>query len=495
MRRASTFFATCLLGAGTFAAAAQTPASQAGKPVRLNTTAAPQLVDCAPVTQTPCMSAGVVPVDASGKPAPVQLPPPGELAKAFRLHDGDVEITPFYASAGLGPDAAQHDSVVLMLVDISGSMNEPAPGSASRFEAVKTAIGQFIGDMQEGSDRIAIVPFESHNVIATIRSAVYASTKAEAMQQLNALPAPGAKNNTALYQAVFSGVQSLQSETQDLKQRGGAGGVEYLPHLIVMTDGKNEVFPGDAPNLLNGDLGLQQAAAAVQASHQDVIGIGFGDRTAIDGNALQKLSTRFQYATDANQLLAALHIARTAVSHAIQLVWLLPVSHRAYLAGKDQNWTPELTLPSAPGQPLLGDPLRVVMPAIAAPLYARHANPQEMQALIAQQPPLGADWSLVVFHLLLFLVLALLLVALWYWVPRLVWGDAHQQPLPANNRRWASDKSGVTSASGVQIRSSNLPAGFEPAGAAGPLRRSAAQSTQVQPRSELSRTRLTFEDK
>ena len=113
------------------------------------------------------------------------------------------------------------------------------------------------------------------------------------MAQLKALPAPGKKNNTGLYQAVFSGEEALGNEVSAL-QRSGA--TDLQPHMVVMTDGKNEVMSGDDSQLLNGDLGLQQAAAQMQVSHIDTIGIGFGDPAAIDAAAMKRLSTRFLYA-------------------------------------------------------------------------------------------------------------------------------------------------------------------------------------------------------
>ena len=120
------------------------PGYAAGTPARLRTSTPPALVDCAPVTQMPCMGAGLTPVDEGGAPAPVNLPAAADLARAFTLRDGEREITPFYASAGLGPDAAQHSNVTLLLIDISGSMNRPAPGSTSRIAAVKSAVAEFL---------------------------------------------------------------------------------------------------------------------------------------------------------------------------------------------------------------------------------------------------------------------------------------------------------------------------------------------------------------
>lgn len=487
LRSAALLALTCATGAQT-----QNQAN-ASKPVSLMTVTAPRLVDCAPVSLAPCLSASITPVTAAGLPAPVRLPAAAQLASALRITGPSGEVTPFFASAGSGPDAGDHTNVVLLVIDISGSMNQPVAGGQSRFEAARSAIAQFLDGMQEGSDRVAIVPFESHNVVSTIHAAVFTTRKADALAQLKALPTPGNRNNTALYQAVFTGEESLRNEV-DLLHRGGAGANDVQPHLIVMTDGKNEVMAGDDGGLLNSDLGLQQAAAQVQASHMDTIGIGFGDRSAIDTAALQRLSSpsRFFYAADAAQLLDALHVTRSATSHSVTMTWLLPEGSRAALTGRDQQWVPSLRLED--GTVLTGDALRLLVPATSAPVYDRKAMPQELSALIALHPALSTGWALVLTHGLLYLAAALLLLLLWFWVPRLVWGDRHLQA-PARTERWSSDRSGVTAASGVQVRSTPAPQGFGGELHASPLQRSAAQTTQIQPRGEFSKTRLSFDGK
>jgi Ca-activated chloride channel family protein len=306
------------------------------------------------------------------------------------------------------------------------------------------------------------------------------------------LPAPRPKNNTALYQAVFSGVDSLQGELNSLQHEGAGAASDFQPHLIVMTDGKNEVQTGDDPQLLNGDLGLQQAVAQVQTSHLDTIGIGFGDQSDIDVGALQRLTKRFFYAADATQLLAALHVSRSAVSHSIQLTWAMPESDRLSLTGRDQVWTPRMQLED--GSLLIGEPVRLIVPATNAPGYDRVALAEELRALIAIHPPPVSGWSSVLVELLLYLGAGVFLLILWFWVPRLIWGQRYPNSVPEPSRRWSSDRTGVTSASGVQVRStSNLPVGFNPElQSASPLRRSAAQTTQVQPRGDASRTHITF---
>ncbi|NUQ28469.1 MAG: VWA domain-containing protein [Acidobacteriaceae bacterium] len=463
----------------------------AQKPAMLQLMAPPTLVNCSPVTQSPCMSARITPVSSDGKPAPFVLPAPNDLTNLVTLSSSDGEIHPFYASVGAGPDAAQHGNVSLLVLDISGSMNQPSPGAASRYAALKSSVADFINGMQEGVDRIAIVPFESHDVVPTIQSAVYVTTKADALAQLNAMPSPAAKNNTALYQAIFTGVESLRREISSLAHDGHtAEGLQ--PHLIVMTDGKNEVMPGDDPQLLSGELGLQQAVAQVQASHLDVIGIGFGDREAIDTAAMQKLSKRFFYAADAGELLTALHSSRSAVSHEMQITWLLPESSRVALMGHDHQWN--ATFRTMDGASLQSAPIRWIAPATNAPTFTRLALAPELQALIQVHPSAESGWTMFVLHTLLFAAAFVAMLMLWFWVPRLIWGEQYAGMVPQRSKRW-SNGTAVTSASSVQIRSIETPpSGFETNGAISvPVQRSASQTTQIQPRDEFSRTRLTFD--
>ena len=485
MRRLGCFalsLAVLCLGGSAFAQA----------PARLMLTSPPELVDCAPVTQTPCMGARVTPVDADGNPAPMDLPSRADLAASLTLTSGPNALKPFFVSSGLGPDAAEHINVVLLMIDISGSMNQTLPSGGTRFDAAKDAIAKYLGGMQEGYDRIAIVPFESHSVVSTIRSAVFAQNRTDALAQLSALPRPQPHNNTALYQAVFSGVGSLQEELTSLRRDGHLPG-ELQPHLIVMTDGRNEVTYGDDPQLLNGPLGLQQATAQVQASHLDTIAIGFGEHDAIDAVAMKRFSTRFFYAADANQLLDALHVSRAKQSHEITMLWTLPETSRLELTGRDQHWVPTMALNAASTIP--GDPISFMAPAFGPPSFTRRAGAQELQALIAAHPPSDSGWSVVLTNVLALAAAGLVILVLWFWVPRLVWGDRYAGA-PVAARRWSNEKSTTTAASGVQIRyTENAPAGFTPEASSGPIQRSAAQKTQVQPRNEFSRTRLTFDTK
>ena len=140
------------------------------------------------------------------------------------------------------------------------------------------------------------------------------------------------------------------------------------------------------------------------------------------------------------------------------------------------------------------------MPATAPPVFERKAGSEELNALIATHPEVNSGWTLVLTHGLLYAVAALLLLLLWYWVPRLIWGTEFVG-VPDRKQRWRSDRANdsgqrpaVKAASAVQVRSAtSLPEGFAPEAATGPLQRSAAQVTQIQSRGEFSRTRLNVD--
>ena len=76
-----------------------------------------------------------------------------------------------------------------MLIDISGSMNRPVATGQTRFEAAKAAISSFLEGFQDGVDRVAVVPFESHHVESTIRSARFATTPGRRPLQQHPSPA------------------------------------------------------------------------------------------------------------------------------------------------------------------------------------------------------------------------------------------------------------------------------------------------------------------
>ncbi|MGO4213773.1 hypothetical protein AB4043_23510, partial [Terriglobus sp. YAF25] len=207
---------------------------------------------------------------------------------------------------------------------------------------------------------------------------------------------------------------------------------------------------------------------------------------------VQKLSKRFFYASDAGELLAALHSSRSAVSHEMQITWLLSESSRIALMGHDHQWN--ATFRTMDGASLQSAPIRWIAPATNAPTFTRLALAPELQALIQVHPSAESGWTMFVLHTLLFAAAFVAMLILWFWVPRLIWGEQYAGMVPQRSKRW-SNGAAVTSASSVQIRSIETPpSGFETNGAVSvPIQRSASQTTQIQPRDEFSRTRLTFD--
>lgn len=451
---------------------------------RLAVVGSPQLVRCAPITQIPCLSVTVTPSDASGRPVAARLPTKDRLLQAVQIQSGGAEVTPFYVSAASGSDETERPNIVLIELDISGSMNSPVSPGVSRFDAAKSAIARYLGTMQEGVDQIAIVPFESHHVVSTIRAAVFTSKRSEAMAQLNAVPQPDPKNDTALFQAVFSGVETMRAEMASLVKPGMTD-ADFQPRMIVMTDGKNDLGPGDDSNLLDGPLGMQQAAAQVAAANFDVIGIGFGDRDDIDVDALQRLSKQMFLATTGDELLNIFRTTTPLHTSDIQITFLAPWPDRPSLSSRDPQLDVALTLPD--GRQLRSPVVRYATPAIGAPLYERQATPEEMRALLDARPAASSGWAELLRGLLIFAACSVALLLLWFWIPRLIWNYeyAGNPAFTGINRKWSKD-AGVK-ASAVQMRTvANLPDGFDADEVRSRQQRSAEQITQVGAREAFS---------
>jgi len=444
---------------------------------------APQLVSCTPITLIPCLSVSVTPSNGAGRPIAVALPAKDRLLQAVQIESDGAAISPFYVSSNSG--SSQRPNIVLIELDISGSMNSPVSPGVTRFDAARAAISKYLDSMQEDVDQIAIVPFESHHVVPTIRAAVFTGKRKDAMAQLQAVPRPEAKNNTALFQAVFTGVQTMQAEMAALVKPGTPAS-DFQPRVIVMTDGKNEVIRGDDPDLLDGPLGMQQAAADVASSGLDVIGIGFGDRSEIDTDALGRLSKRVFLAATGDELAQIFHATTPLRTSELQITFLSPWGDRPSLASKDPQFVFSINLPD--GRRLPSPLARYVTPAMGAPLYERQATNEEMQALIAARPPADSGWEAVLRGLLVFGGWSVALLLLWFWVPWLVWGNEYARAwaLAGSTRKWGKD-AGVK-ASAVQLRTvANAPDGFDAEQVRKRQQRSAEQTTQVQPRSALSR--------
>jgi hypothetical protein len=159
----------------------------------------PTLIECEPQSAEPCFRIKFDFVDAAGKPVSVQLPPADQLASHVEIQMEGQTVKPFYAAATVNrPDQARPPQTVLLLFDVSGSMLKSDMGGQSRFDAAKSAATEYLKNFSDGQDLVSIVPFASRNVESTIAAAHFVSTRAAAQAELDALPRPEARNNTAL---------------------------------------------------------------------------------------------------------------------------------------------------------------------------------------------------------------------------------------------------------------------------------------------------------
>jgi Mg-chelatase subunit ChlD len=381
-----------------------------------------KMLDCDPAATAPCFRLKFNIVDADGKPLPAELPAPEKLAESIVVRVGDQPVTPFFAIAS--DKQTVRGRVALVLIDISGSMKHPLLTGETRFEAAKAGLQSFLDGFQDGIDRVAIVPFESHRVAATIRAAQFVSSKQEALRQVRDLPEPESHNNTGIYTAVSVGIDVLSEELK--KQAGRAVSPESM--VLLMTDGKNEVLKGDDEDLLDGPSGLQQASAKLRASGLQLIGVGFGDSGDVDETVLRQISTTAYMAKDAAELARVFKVARTLLSNRIRATFISPWADRASLAGRTLQISVRLKL--ANGQELLSNQITWATPQMGIPPFWGVCEKDEKDALYSRVPLTETGFMSVLRPVLVFLGLGCLLLILWFWIPRLVWSDQYIGAVP-----------------------------------------------------------------
>jgi Mg-chelatase subunit ChlD len=472
-----------MLAAGTVAA--QQPHLSFADPVKM--------LDCNPVSAVPCFTASFNIVDDRGQPAGVELG--NNLVSRIKMTADNTQVQVFYAAAAA---QARHGRMTMILVDISGSMARKLPTGETRFLAARSALAQFLYDFRDGVDQVAIVPFESHNVISTIQGAAFAQTRDEAQRQVNSLPVPRPQNNTALFSAVVAGLDALNSRRKDQPSD-----VDTL--LVVMTDGTNDVRAGDDPGLLAGSAGQDEAHNRVARSGIQVNAIGFGDPAAIDQVALRQISTRPPImAVSADNLNQAINQTRKLFTDKLQVAFLTTWTDTASLAGKNMAFRATLDLPDR--RRLSSDEGRFETPQMGSPVPSGKAGPELLQALGNLGAPVAAQPGLLELlrPVFVFLGLGVVLLIAWFWVPRLIWPGQYMGSLtlPKSSMKWSGPtqvRQSPLAARGAQAASRGMPRGNVPPGfesdSGAPGQRTPRDATVVQPMGEATRIRLEREQK
>jgi Mg-chelatase subunit ChlD len=419
-----------ITGIAPFSAPAQPGTSQ---PPSLDFLSKPTLVECGPGGAEPCFRLTFGFVDQSGKPVNVQLPPANQLASHIEVQVDGEAVKPFYAAATGSTQLARKPQTTLLLFDISGSMLRTDLAGQSRFNAAKGAAAEFLKNLAENTDQVAVVPFASRDVEKTIAAAHFVNTRAEAVAQLNALPAPEPHNNTALYSAVRASVQILAQHQQPGGER---------PRLILLTDGSNDVQPqsGDDAGLLTGPSGLATASAAVQQSGVDVLPIGLGNRQSIDEAAMARLGTQPPLITfDLDALHRAFQLQQSPQDAGVTVMLQPPagLASRTLLAGRVVHFRAKITLPD--GTVLVEDRQALwVAPPVATPTFEGEATDAEQRAFLANARLDHGSILIFLRPFIVFVSLAALLAFLWFVLPRFIWPERydHRSARPVRPEYW-----------------------------------------------------------
>jgi hypothetical protein len=391
--------------------------------VRLEFAARPRLVDC----DGPCFRMDVTAVDPQGQPVAMDE----RAALTVLQNDQPVKVVSSQvlkvaASAGDAGASAQAPSrrVALVLFDTSGSMNERLTGGETKFTVAKRQLEQLLGTFQDGVDRMAIAPFNSRRVAERIRAAQFENTKAGIRRQIAALQAPA--GNTALFSAVFEGLQVLKPFVQEDGQVS----------LVVFTDGKNDVKnPTDDPGLLDGNEGLKTVSGLAEEVGAAIYTIGYGaPGVAFDEASLQALkyptqsTNYFNAQSEARLTQIFTAIARRSGTGVRFLVHALQ-SRREQLTGEAVIFQVTSGKLSAESPVWRGNPLMT-------PSFEGRLTAEERLALVKNpRVPLGGSpvdtlFAPSVIRMLVLFAYSAVLAGLWFGLPRLIWPDRYI-PKPA----------------------------------------------------------------
>lgn len=461
--------------------AAQTP------PVsRLKFTQDGTLLNCEPVSSVPCFRIGFSALNADGSPAFIPALAPSQLASSLTIDLDNRSVKPFFASFAAGTSGPPPSRPTLFLIDISGSMNKRLPNGETRFEAAKAALTYFLKDFEDGVDSVAIVGFGSRGVATAIRSARFATSRADAQSQVDTLPIPKPKNNTALYSAVDIGLDALRGQIEAIPARREA-------LLFLLTDGENDVREslGDDRGLLSGPSGLQIVAQKVQKeSTIRVVAVGIGNPREVNQDALSQISHKFTMITDVDTLTRAFkHPAPTMRANNILATFVSPWPDRASLAQRALHLRVKMKLPT--GEEFSSDEINWATPEIGQPLFAAKCDANEGDALLRSNlAGSGTPWMTVLRPILVFAGWGALLLILWFGVPRLIWADEYAGAIPQiDHARWGG---GSIARRASPPAGRTAPAGFEQGrGAIRGSQRAASDETRMAPANfTVTRTRL-----
>jgi Ca-activated chloride channel family protein len=386
---------------------------------RLELAGRPRLVDC---NGKACFRLTVNVLDAQGQPMRFAIGAEADALGRFHVSEGGTPSRLFHVGQldAQTQVAGTRGRYSMLLVDVSGSMSVQLPGGQdTRFTAAKRALESWVTAFEATIDHVAVVPFESHRVADRVRSAAFAGSAAELRRQIDGLPRPEVRNNTALYSAVATALAVLEPY--------GRSGNELF--LIVLTDGVNDVRPGDDPGLLDAN-GLPMVRQLADQAGVPVFTIGFGaeGQPDFDSDALKALAwpgeSNYRTAGTAEALENVYGIARTKLTSQIELTVGPVRESKGELAGQTVGFTVTLNRPGrSPLETRAGRPW--VSNLGGAPYWEGVLTTHELEDFIRMPVTSGRWLSGPVVRLVVLLAFSALLAILWFGLPRLLWPERY----------------------------------------------------------------------
>jgi Mg-chelatase subunit ChlD len=311
---------------------------------------------------------------------------------------------------------------VMLVLDIIGSMTKRLADGRTRFDAAKEAATRFLQNFQDGVDGMAIVPFESHQVVERIQAGRFVHTQAEARRQIEELPVPRGPYNTALYSATVAALEVLAGRKAANPSR------HFL--LIVLTDGKNDVRPrmGDDPGLLTGEQGLHTVQQKAREVGIPIYTVGFGaSGVDFDEETLRAMAwpnpTNYVTALNAPQLENALRQAHQALD---RLRITFHTSYTDWTTLKERTFLVRFRLPD--GRQLHSAESRWLCTSMTGCPPEGTLTHAEYKAWLDSVKPAEKTFLAVVLRRLGILALCSgALAFLWFMPPRLLWPQSGQQ--------------------------------------------------------------------
>jgi uncharacterized protein YlxP (DUF503 family) len=367
-----------------------------------------------------------------------------------------------YASAPAKESDSLEKLDVMLLFDVSGSM-AAMEGNSTRFESSVNAARALLRNYKPGF-RIAIAPFDSHDVKSRIENAPFAESAEQAEAQLNNMrtmfnsrsSAEHKKANTALYNSVSYALDRLGARQQKDPAR------RYS--LFVLTDGEDFVKAGDDSQVLDAKVALDVSAEKVRQFKGEVFAIGVG--AGVNPTDLKKLSgdrpndQRYFPVTSPGTLEGVLTKTKESLSENLSIIFLPPYKSYREL-GSEMEFNLKVTAGNKTYKGVIPWRSQSVTGPVLDGKLSEKLSLEDRNLIFASlgEQTSSLNWQDILKLFGKLAALSLILAGFWFLVPRLIWPGPSLPSLPQRGGQKASIPKAST---GGRSASSELPASAKP---------------------------------